>query len=190
MPRFRSIPHEVTAAQWKGEVTPELQALFGTREIAVKSAGDPLLVIHTDGEPIFAETGDWVVRTDYGAGERDEERDIPVFDLDVMEHEDFIESYETETIKLSGLEFNIAVPAILTSFIGEAATDIRVRFVTSQHPRQEVIGALVTQLLPHLREPVMIVECVQALCSEADPDTLVEIRDAVERIMIARSTQH
>jgi hypothetical protein len=123
MPKFRSIPHEVTAVQWKGEVTPEVRALFGTREITVKPAGDPLLVIHSDCGPFFAAVGDWVIRTDYGTSERG-----PEFDLEVMERDDFAETYELaeDARQEFGLEFGI--PATLHTANGNTETVVRIHF--------------------------------------------------------------
>ena len=199
MPKFKSIPHEVTAVQWKGEVTPELQSLFGDRKVVWKRAvliesrsplaGTPLLVVPAeDHSEVIAEPGDWVVRTDYdhGTGE-DGDRGIPVFDLDVMEHDDFTATYEPDG---GGFELNIAVPAILTSASGEATTDIRMRFASAYRVEEIMIAAVTTQLLRHIKQPATIVNCVQLLCAEADPDTLITIRDAVERTMVARSTHH
>jgi hypothetical protein len=124
MAKFRSISHEVTAVQWKGEVTPEVQALFATREITVKPAGDPLLVVHTtDGRPMFAKIGDWVIRTDYGTSERG-----PEFDLEVMEREEFAEAYESadDARQEFGLEFG--VPAALITANGNTEAEVRIKF--------------------------------------------------------------
>ncbi len=184
MPKFKSIPHEVTAVQWKGEITEELRALFGPRPIAVNT--DPLgllrptLVVPQEGDQLAA-VGDWVVRTDY-----DEELG---FDLDVMEPGDFSETYEPESGAPGGVEFNIAVPAILTSASGEAPTDIRVRLAVGR-PSPDIIAMVAAQLVPHLKERTAVVGCVQALCIDLDLDTLITVRDTVERIMVAKSPLH
>lgn len=189
MPKFKSIPHEVTAVQWQGEITPELRALFGPRPIEVNT--DPLglfrptLTVPQEGEHL-AVVGDWVVRTDY-----DEELG---FDLDVIEPDDFSETYETADagkppFDLEFLEFAIAVPLTLMSANGEHETDLRVKLST-RAPRPEVVATAVAQLLPHLKNPTMAVGCMQALCADLDPDTLITVRDMVERIMIAKSTHH
>jgi hypothetical protein len=247
MPKFKSIPHEVTAVQWQGSVTLELRELFGPRSLAVRS--DPLrlfrptLVVPQDGDSL-AEVGEWVVRTDY-----DEELG---FDLDVMEPEDFGASYRPvlddaervravvreaavevlgsrglqdeawddadfadaiadravaqlaggaptpavasttsldwvqEVVREAGLEFNIAIPAILTSASGEAPTDIRVRLAVGR-PSPDILALVVAQLLPHIKDPVMIIGCARTLCAELDLDALIRVRDAVEGIMAARS---
>lgn len=176
MAKFRSIPHEVTAVQWKGEVTPELRALFGTRPIAFLSDRGTL-VVPQEGDHL-AELGDWIVRTDYdepfGGG----------FDLDVMEPADFSETYEPDNTPQGGLEFNIAIPAVLTGAGGEAPSDIRVRLAIG-HASPKILGSIAAQL-----HPTMAVGCVHALCAELDPDTLVTVRDAVERIMVEKSTHH
>lgn len=186
MPKFKSIPHEVTAVQWKGEITPDLRALFGPRPITVNT--DPLgllrptLVVLQEGDQLAA-VGDWVVRTDY-----DEELG---FDLDVMEPDDFSETYESADVGKPpvDLEFAIAVPLTLMSANGERETDLRVKLST-RAPRPEVVATLVAQLVPHLKNPTMAVGCIQALSAELDPDTLITVRDMVERIMIAKSTHY
>jgi hypothetical protein len=38
-----------------------------------------------------------------------------------------------------------------------------------------------------LKDPGELVDCVEAICTDAGPDTLVLMRDAIERIMVARS---
>jgi hypothetical protein len=188
MPKFKSIPHEVTAVQWQGSVTLELRELFGPRPLAVRS--DPLrlfrptLVVPLVGyQPkvmdCIADVGDWVVRTDY-----DEELG---FELDVMEPEDFGASYRpVKDSSPVGLEFNIAIPAILTSASGEAPTDIRVRLAAGR-PSPDILASVVAQLLPHIKDPVMIIGCARTLCAELDLDALIRVRDAVEGIMAARS---
>jgi hypothetical protein len=127
----------------------------------------------------IADVGDWVVRTDY-----DEELG---FELDVMEPEDFGASYRpVKDSSPVGLEFNIAIPAILTSASGEAPTDIRVRLAAGR-PSPDILASVVAQLLPHIKDPVMIIGCARTLCAELDLDALIRVRDAVEGIMAARS---
>src|SRR5215813_14024441 len=100
MAKFRSIPHEVTAVQWKGEVTLELQALLGTNEVTVTNGSQ--LVVRKGDSPLSAEIGDWVVRMDYeltkavehgDPGSGRDARCQTMFDLDVMEPDDFIDGY-------------------------------------------------------------------------------------------------
>lgn len=181
MAKFKSIPHEVTAVQWQGEITEELRTLFGQRPIAVNTG--PTLVVPQEGDHLAA-VGDWVVRTDY----YDEELG---FDLDVMEPDDFSETYESaDTGKPPfDLELAIVVPLTLVSANGEHETDLRVKLST-RAPRPEVVATAVSQLLPHLKNPTMAVGCIQALCADLDPDTLVTVRDMVERIMVTKSTHH
>lgn len=195
MAKFKSIPHEVTAVQWKGEITPDLRALFGPRPIVVNT--DPLglfrptLVVPQEGDQLAA-VGDWVVRTDYEFKAAVDHGDPePVFDLDVMEPDDFIETYEPADMGKPpfDLEFAIAVPLTLMSANGERDTDLRVK-ISTRSPRPEVVATVVAQLLPHLKEPAMVVGCVQALCAEIDLDTLITVRDTVERIMVAKSPLH
>jgi hypothetical protein len=85
-----------------------------------------------------------------------------------------------------GLEFNIAIPAILTSAGGEAPTDIRVRLAAGR-PSPDILASVVAQLLPHIKDPVMIIGCARTLCAELDLDALIRVRDTVEGIMAARS---
>lgn len=186
MAKFKSIPYEVTAVQWQGEITEELRALFGQRPIAVNT--DPLglfgptLVVPQEGDQLAA-VGAWVVRTDYG--------ETLGFDLDVMEPDDFSETYESaDTYKPPfDLEFAIAVPLTLVSANGEHETDLRVKLST-RATRPEMVETAVSQLLPHLKNPTMAVGCIQALCVDLDLDTLVTVRDMVERIMVSKSTHH
>jgi hypothetical protein len=175
MPKFKSIPHEVTAVQWQGSVTLELRELFGPRPLAVRS--DPLrlfrptLVVPLVGyQPkvmdCIADVGDWVVRTEY-----DEELG---FELDVMEPEDFGASYRpVKDSSPVGLEFNIAIPAILTSASGEAPTDIRVR-LAAERPSPYIVASVAAQLLSHLKR------------ADLDPGALLALREAVDRFVPAR----
>lgn len=193
MPKFKSIPHEVTAVQWKGEITPDLRALFGPRPMAVNTdllgLLRPTLVVPQEGDQLAA-VGDWVVRTDYEFKAAVDHGDPePVFDLDVMEPDDFSETYEPESGAPGGVEFNIAVPAILTSASGEAPTDIRVRLAVGR-PSPDIIAMVAAQLVPHLEGRSAVVGCVQALCIHLDLDTLIAVRDTVERLMVAKSPLH
>lgn len=122
MAKFKSIPHEVTAVQWKGEITEELRALFGSRPLSVNT--DPLgllrptLVVPQEGDHL-AGVGDWVVRTDYS-----EELG---FDLEVMESDDFSETYEVaEESRPVSLDFTFDIPAKMTT-VSESDTQVRFR---------------------------------------------------------------
>lgn len=59
MPQFRKKPVVIEAVQYAGEVTPELQALFG--EVAIKSKRSKLVIETLEGDMV-ADVGDWVIK--------------------------------------------------------------------------------------------------------------------------------
>lgn len=179
MARFRSVPHEVTATQWHGEVTPLLRELFGDRPLThgrCGADGESMLGVPQEGETVFAAPTDWVVRTDFEGGE---------FDLDVMENDDFNEMY---VLASQALGVSIGIPVVLMNPAGvEATTELRLKVDATPDPG--VVAAIVAQLLPYIGQG-QVVGLVQAVCATADPDTLVTVRDAVERIMLTRTRHH
>jgi hypothetical protein len=60
--KFRKKPVEIEAVQWTGVVTPELEALFGTRELTIKTSGSPLLQVRTLEGVMTANVGDWIIQ--------------------------------------------------------------------------------------------------------------------------------
>ncbi len=60
--RFRKKPVTISAAQWTGEVTEDLKALFGDTEIVVKTSNPPMLSIGTLEGHMLANVGDWIIR--------------------------------------------------------------------------------------------------------------------------------
>lgn len=94
MPKFMSIPYEVTAVQWNGEITDEIRELFmhvGVREIATKCSNPPMLVVPRTGggDPELAEVGDWIVWFN-----EDEDEDENDSELGILDEEGFRSMYE------------------------------------------------------------------------------------------------
>ena len=79
--RFRKKPVVINAVRWLGEVTPELEALFGGQEITVKTSSPPYLSIQTLEGHMLASVGDWIVRGVVG-------------ELYPCKHEVFIATYD------------------------------------------------------------------------------------------------
>lgn len=59
MAKFRKKLVVTDAVQWTGEVTNELECMFGGKEIVIKTSHPPMLSV-VNG---LAEVGDWIIKT-------------------------------------------------------------------------------------------------------------------------------
>lgn len=178
MPKYKSIPHQVTAVQWNGEVTPDVREVFGGRELVVTERGPEIVgeVPAGSGPSI----GDWIVRFDYEDGDHD---------IDVMEADDFQEMYEPFAAEGAVLDINMNIPARVTSQNGQADTDIKV--VLHKVPvAQDILLQVATQIFPHIRDPTAVGAIVLQLLKEMDEHTLAIVRDVVDQMVARASAVH
>ncbi len=178
MPKYKSIPHQVTAVQWNGEVTPDVREVFGGRELVVTEWGPEIVgeVPAGSGPSI----GDWIVRFDYEDG---------AYDIEVMESEDFQEMYEPIAAEAAVLEINMNIPARVTSQNGQADTDIRVT-LHKLPVAQDILLQVTSQIFPHIRDPEAIRVVVLQALKEMDENTLSRVRDVVDQMIARASAVH
>lgn len=65
MPRFRLVPVEVEALQWKGVFDDEARAFVGGAQVNVVEPD--IWVYRRSGCPMSARAGDWLVKSDDGS---------------------------------------------------------------------------------------------------------------------------
>ncbi len=111
MSRFTSIPYDVDAVQWKGEVTPEISDLFKGRDVVTKSLGSPLLAVPVVTGTRYAKNGEWVVR-------------YPDDNFDVSDDDDFQSMYE---VPRSTVDMGIGIPLSVVGPGGEGVGEVRVK---------------------------------------------------------------
>ena len=167
MSRFTNIPYDVEAVQWKGEVTPEIEKLFGDHEVAVKTSGSPLLVVPVVTGTQFAKVGEWVIRYLDGEG-----------DFDVLDDEDFQGMYEA---KRSPVDLDIGIPIQVVGPGGEGVGEIRVK-VRSVNAGPDMLLEAGRQLFGGISDTETVQKMAAMLLAQCDQQELAAIKELITKL--------
>jgi hypothetical protein len=173
--RFTNISYEVTAAQWKGKVTPEIRSLFRDTEIRVKPSGSPLLVVPTAvNEDALANVGDWIIRYD--------EEDF--LDLDVLDDEDFHGMYKPAQ-KRTDVELDIGIPLDIIGPGGAGTGEVRFKITGKPDIERSILAEVTRQAIGWIDQATLRA-LATGLFTNCDAETLLVLRNGIEALLKVR----
>jgi hypothetical protein len=186
MPRFMSIPYEVTAVQWKGEVTDEIRTLFshvGVNEVVTKPSGYPELVVpRSGGDPELAEIGDWIIW--FNEDEDLVDDDDP--ELSILDDEGFRSMYEPR--QKTHVDFDIGVPINVIGPGGEGTGEVRLK-ISGMKAESAVLAELGRQLIGGIEDQNVLRLMATQLFDNCDAETLAVLRAAILNRWVTKNSE-